>query len=82
MLERAARGGDPSAWRYRVAPLPRSRWVQVDTRSYVSPAWLPLTDPRVTEEVGGFLSVQVNGKTYSSRRFVTSDELIGYSMRG
>ena len=68
-LEAAAKGKSSSdAWWCRADPLPRSKWVQIDTRSYAAPTWKPLD--LSTEVIPGpaldSYGVIVNGRRFCS----------------
>jgi hypothetical protein len=66
MLERAAKSS-PLTWCCRNEPLPRSRWVAIDTRSYVDKTWR-LFDGSVIDGDDGYLGVEIAGKQFFSRQ--------------
>lgn len=68
MLERAG-GEPPTLWHCRVAPLPRSHWMEIATKPYTRSTWRALPTDVVSAPCGdGFLGIIVDQRLYASRR--------------
>jgi|1185.fasta_scaffold127551_2 hypothetical protein len=75
-LESAARQSSPQGWRCRVEPLPRHRWLAIETRTYVDKQWraLPLDvlpgalDPVAVNMSPSdkVLGIEIDGQVYCS----------------
>jgi hypothetical protein len=78
MLERVAKRL-PVTWCCRTEPLPRSRWVAIDTRSYVDKTWR-LFDGSVMDGHDGYLGVEIAGKQFFSLQKRKPGAATGYSV--
>jgi hypothetical protein len=78
MLERVAKSS-PVTWCCRTEPLPRSRWVAIDTRSYVDKTWR-LFDGSVMDGDDGTLGVEIAGKQFFSLQKLNPGAATGYSV--
>jgi hypothetical protein len=79
-LERLAtsRGVSPSTWRCRAAPLPRERWLAVETRSYVS-KWKTFDHHLEIDECGGdSMAICLDGSMYCSQQIIKPGQPTGY----
>jgi hypothetical protein len=72
-LERVAKDS-PAAWWCRAEPLPSSRWVGIETRSYAFAGWRPLTDAEVISAPDGALGVIAEGRRFFSRQHEAARE--------
>lgn len=82
-LERSAGSeSDPATWWCRAEPLSRPRWLGVDTRSFVSPDWKPLSpDTEIFEgPIKGSLGIIVSGKPFMSAQREFPNGATGYAM--
>jgi hypothetical protein len=60
----------PRKWVCRVDPLPRSRWIEIATRSYTDDRWRPFPKDYIPlEGRGHFLGVVIEGRGYASRQY-------------
>jgi len=71
----APREARPQDWRCRAEPLPRSRWLGIDTKSYTGP-WQPFTGGLF--QAGQGLGVAIDGHAYLSQQIMLADGRIAY----
>jgi hypothetical protein len=69
-LERAAAGkSSPSTWLCRIGPLPRARWLAIETRTYTNKQWEPFDpDTQPFRFADAYLGVVIDGRSYLSKQ--------------
>ena len=68
-LEQVAKSS-PTLWRCRTTPLPRFRWVGIDTRSYQDKTWRPFEGDVLKSEHDEYIGVEIAGRCFFSRQEV------------
>jgi hypothetical protein len=80
-LERMSRGDDPRQWRCRQEPLPRDRWLGIETFS-PNGVWKPLSPDTsvLAADVDGFsgLTIEVDGSAYFSAQVAGAAGAVAY----
>lgn len=70
---------DINSWQTRLDPLPRPKWIAIETRSWTDKRWKPLSvDTKPFELAPDILGLEVDGRPFIYREFDTYHGAQGY----